>query len=91
MAGFCKAPSACRDEAFISVRIYEQHRLVLPQPVNEEADRALMRQLLFNRQDVELVSLMQAACEALPSTFSGADAANTPCICSTNARATIPW
>jgi hypothetical protein len=39
--------------------IYEQHRLVLPQPVNEEADRALMRQLLFNRQDVELESLAE--------------------------------
>ena len=45
--------------SFPDQAIYEQHRLVLPQPVNEEADRALMRQLLFNRQDLELVSLAE--------------------------------
>jgi large subunit ribosomal protein L30 len=45
--------------SFPDQAIYEQRRLVLPQPVNEEVDRALMRQLLFNRQDVELVTLAE--------------------------------
>jgi large subunit ribosomal protein L30 len=45
--------------SFPDQAIYKQHRLVLPQPVNEEVDRALMRQLLFNGQDVELVSLAE--------------------------------
>ncbi len=37
--------------------IYEQHRLVLPQPINEKADEALMRTLVFKGQGVEAVRL----------------------------------
>ncbi len=37
--------------------IYDQHRLVLPQPVDEEADEELMRKLVFKGQGVEAVRL----------------------------------
>ncbi|ULK98502.1 50S ribosomal protein L30 [Bradyrhizobium sp. I71] len=37
--------------------IYEQHRLVLPQPINEKADEALMRTLVFKGQALEAVRL----------------------------------
>jgi ribosomal protein L30 len=37
--------------------IYEQHRLVLPQPINEEADEELMRALVFKGHGMEVVRL----------------------------------
>jgi ribosomal protein L30 len=37
--------------------LFEQHRLVLPQPIDEEADEALMRELVFKGQGVEVVRL----------------------------------
>lgn len=36
---------------------YEQHELVLPQPINEEADEALMLSLVFKGKSVEVVRL----------------------------------
>jgi ribosomal protein L30 len=42
---------------FPDQEFFEQHRLVLPQPEDEEADKAVMRQLLFRADDVELVAL----------------------------------
>ena len=42
---------------FPDQELFEEHRLVLPQPEDEEADKALMRQLLFKRPDVELERL----------------------------------
>jgi large subunit ribosomal protein L30 len=42
---------------FPDQELFEAHRLVLPQPEDEEADKALMRQLLFKGEDLELVSL----------------------------------
>src|SRR5260370_554174 len=44
---------------FPDQELFDAHRLVLPQPEDEEADKALMRQLLFKVEDVELVSLPQ--------------------------------
>lgn len=42
---------------FPDQELFEQHRLVLPQPEDEEADKAQMRQLLFKAEGVELVAL----------------------------------
>lgn len=42
---------------FPDQELFEAHRLVLPQLEDEEADKALMRQLLFKGDDVQLVSL----------------------------------
>jgi large subunit ribosomal protein L30 len=42
---------------FPNQAIYEQHRLVLPQPINEEADEELMRALVFRGQGVEVARL----------------------------------
>lgn len=42
---------------FPDQELFEEHRLVLPQPEDEEADQALMRQLLFKAEGVELVAL----------------------------------
>lgn len=42
---------------FPDQELFEAHRLVLPQLEDEEADKALMRQLLFKGDDVELASL----------------------------------
>jgi ribosomal protein L30 len=42
---------------FPDQELFEEHRLVLPQPEDEEADRALMLQLLFKGHDVEAVRL----------------------------------
>jgi hypothetical protein len=37
--------------------VYEQHQLLLPRPVNEEADEAMMRELIFKGRDVEVERL----------------------------------
>jgi large subunit ribosomal protein L30 len=42
---------------FPDQEMFEEHRLVLPQPEDEEADKALMRQLLFRAEGLELVAL----------------------------------
>jgi ribosomal protein L30 len=42
---------------FPDQELFEQHRLVLPQPEDEEADKGVMRQLLFKAEGVELVAL----------------------------------
>ncbi|MET4373306.1 ribosomal protein L30 [Bradyrhizobium sp. LB12.1] len=42
---------------FPDQELFEEHRLVLPQPEDEEADRALMLELLFKGRDVEAVRL----------------------------------
>lgn len=47
--------------------IYEQHRLVLPQPINEKADEALMRTLVFKGQALEAVRLPEGKTRALIS------------------------
>lgn len=45
---------------FPDEELFEQHRLVLPQPEDEEADRTLMLQLLFKGPGVEAVRLPEA-------------------------------
>jgi large subunit ribosomal protein L30 len=42
---------------FPDQEMFEEHRLVLPEPEDEEADEALMRQFLFKGQGVEAVRL----------------------------------
>lgn len=42
---------------FPDEELYEQHRIVLPQPIDEGADEALMRALVFEGQGVEVVRL----------------------------------
>jgi len=45
--------------AFPDQELFEAHRLVLPQPEDEDADKALLRQLLFKGEGVELVALQE--------------------------------
>jgi large subunit ribosomal protein L30 len=52
---------------FPDQELFEEHRLVSPQPEDEEADRALMLELLFKGPDVEAVRLPEGKRRALIS------------------------
>jgi large subunit ribosomal protein L30 len=49
---------------FPDQELFEEHRLVLPQPQDEAADEALVRQLVFNGRGLELVRLPEEKTKA---------------------------